>query len=411
MKILFITDNFPPEVNAPATRTYEHCHAWVQAGHEVTVVTGAPNFPHGKVYDGYRNRLYQRETVDGITVVRVWSYIAPNAGFAKRILDYVSFATTAFLAGLFIRTDVIVATSPQFFTTLAGYGLSLMKRRPWVFELRDLWPESIVAVGAMKRGRAIRLLERLEMFLYRRADQIVAVTAAFAAKLTERGVEPAKLAVITNGIDPAKFPPRPKSPDLVRQLDLEDKFVIGYLGTHGMAHGLDFIVRCMAKVDRRDVHCLLIGDGAEKAALRSLLASMALDNVTMLDPVPKDMVARYLSVFDVSLVPLKRSDTFLSVIPSKIFEAAAMHKPILLGVDGQARAIVEEHAAGLYFEPENEHAFLQAVRTLVDDASLRSRLRAGCGRLADVYDRPRLAGEMLELLEDLAQSQGHRSRF
>ena len=149
MKILFLTDNFPPEVNAPATRTYEHCREWIRQGAEVTVITCTPNFPQGKVYKGYTNKPYQQEMMDGIHVIRVWSYITANEGFIKRTLDYISFSVTSFLAGLFQQADIIIATSPQFFTALSGRTLSFWKRKPWIMEVRDLWPESIKTVGAM----------------------------------------------------------------------------------------------------------------------------------------------------------------------------------------------------------------------------------------------------------------------
>jgi hypothetical protein len=177
MHILFLSDNFPPEVNAPASRTYEHCREWVKAGHTVTVITCAPNFPKGEVFEGYSNRLWQRDDVDGIRVVRVWSYITPNEAFAKRVLDYMSYMVMAFVAAFFVRrVDVIVGTSPQFFTVCAAYGVSLVKRRPWLFELRDIWPESISAVGAMKSGWLLDALEGLELFLYRKAAAIVSDT-------------------------------------------------------------------------------------------------------------------------------------------------------------------------------------------------------------------------------------------
>lgn len=184
MRILFLTDNFPPEVNAPASRTFEHYREWVRADHQVTVITGAPNFPKGRLFPGYRNRLWQRETLDGIDVVRVWTYIAANQGVVKRTLDYLSFMVTGFLAGLFQRRpDVIVGTSPQFLTNCAAWMLSVFRWRPFVFELRDLWPESIKTVGAMSDSVALRLLERLELFLYRRATVIVAVTESFRRNL------------------------------------------------------------------------------------------------------------------------------------------------------------------------------------------------------------------------------------
>ena len=202
MRILFLSDNFPPEGNAPATRLYEHAIRWVRSGSEVTVVTCAPNFPEGKLFPGYRNAWRQVETVDGIRVVRVKTYITANEGFLKRTLDYLSFMLMGFAMALFERRpDVVVATSPQFFCAIAGWAVAAARRRPFVFELRDLWPASIVAVGAMRRSVVIRALERIEMFLYRRATAIVAVTESFRRELIARGVDGKKIHVVVNGVD------------------------------------------------------------------------------------------------------------------------------------------------------------------------------------------------------------------
>lgn len=404
MKILFITDNFPPEVNAPASRTFEHCREWVRLGADVTVITCAPNFPQGKVFAGYRNRLFQREVVDGIKVIRVWSFIAANAGFAKRILDYLSFSFTAFWAGLFQKTDVIVATSPQFFTTFTGYALSVIKRRPWVFELRDLWPESIVTVGAMQKGLAIKLLERVEQFMYKKADHIVPVTQAFRDRLLEYGISAEKMSVVTNGVDQSLFQPREINAQLRADLGISGKFVLGYIGTHGMAHSLDFVVAAMGKLADPDVHLLCIGDGAEKKNVMSNAKKLNLTNVSFIAPVSKEEVGEYIAALDAVLVPLRKSETFKTVIPSKIFESAAMEKPILLGVDGQAREIIEEFDAGLFFEPENTASILSAIKRLQSDQSLQRRLAAGGQKLAKEFDRNKLAKKMLERMAMLART-------
>jgi len=342
MKILFITDNFPPEVNAPATRTIEHCKEWIKNGAEITVITCFPNFPRGKVFEGYKNQWKQIEEMDGIQVIRIWTYIAPNAGFLKRILDYFSFAFTSFIAGLHVKTDVIVATSPQFFTTISGFLLSFFKRKPWIFELRDLWPESIITVGAMKKGFIYHVLEKIELFLYKKSSVVVPVTNSFKRNLISRGINEKKIKVVTNGSNMELFKPAEKNIELLEELGLKNKFILGYIGTHGMAHGLKFILDCMKKQENEKIHLLMIGEGAEKKDLLAHAEKLNLKNVTFLDPVPKEYISKYISITDVTLVPLKKCDTFKTVIPSKIFESAAMKKPILLGVEGETKEIIEK---------------------------------------------------------------------
>src|SRR5690606_37809766 len=324
MKVLFLTDNFVPETNAPATRTYEHCKEWVKQGVDVTIITCVPNFPKGKVFDGYKNKLIQKEVIDGIKVIRVWSYISANQGTVKRILDYVSFMVSSFLVGLFIKTDLIVATSPQFFTAISGRWLAFWKRRKWVMEVRDIWPESIKAVGAMKDGYILKFFEYLEHEMYESADKIVVVTDSFKKYIVEtHGIEKSKVGVVKNGINSDQFIPKDKDQQLLKDLNLEGKFIIGYIGTHGMAHALDFILESAHQLTNEKFHFLLVGDGANKQNLLILKERLNLQNVTMLDNVDKNRVKDYISILDIGLVNLKKSDTFKSVIPSKIFELCA----------------------------------------------------------------------------------------
>ncbi|MCA9181591.1 MAG: glycosyltransferase family 4 protein, partial [Planctomycetales bacterium] len=343
MHILFLTDNFPPEVNAPASRTFEHCREWKNAGHKITVVTCAPNFPKGRVFEGYRNRLWQSEEIEGIRVIRVWSYITANEGFVKRILDYQSFMFAAVLASVWVRrVDLVVGTSPQFFTACAAYAVSRMKRVPWVFELRDLWPESIRAVGAMKDSKALDFLEMIERFLYRKASAVVTVTNAFRDNLIGRGINGDKIHVVTNGVDISRFNPREKDVELVHRLGLADKFVAGYIGTHGMAHALETLLEAADKLRRRPdgdrYRILLLGDGARKAELEAKAQSMGLDNVLFVDSVSKDEVVRYWSLLDVSIIHLRKTELFTTVIPSKLFECMGMGIPVLHGVEGESAA-------------------------------------------------------------------------
>lgn len=399
MKILFLTDNFPPEVNAPATRTFDHCKEWVKKGAEVTVITCAPNFPVGKVYDGYKNVWHTEEIIEGIRVIRVWSYIVANKGFVKRTLDFISYSITSFIAGLFVKTDLIIATSPQFFTALSGRTLSFWKRKPWIMEVRDLWPESIKTVGAMKDNLFIRYFEWQEKRCYTSAKSIIVVTDSFKEKLIARGIDGNKIYVVKNGVDKELFRPMKKDTVLVRELGIDGKTVIGYIGTHGMAHKLDFILRCASRLQDSNYHFLMLGDGAEKENLLRLKDELGCKNVTMLASVPKSEVKRYISVLDICLINLRKSELFKTVIPSKIFENAAMGIPILMGVDGEAKQIVESYNAGICFEPENEDDFLSKLRTF-EDTEKYSAFKKGCLDLANDFDRKKLADKMYSIIEE-----------
>jgi glycosyltransferase involved in cell wall biosynthesis len=401
MRILFLTDNYPPEVNAPATRTHSHCREWVRQGAEVTVVTCVPNFPRGVPFKGYRNSVIQRETIDGVDVVRVWSFMAPNAGFTKRIADYLSFAATGSLASLFEACDVVVATSPQFFTALAASTVGMLKRKPWIFEVRDLWPESILATGAMRRGFLIDALERLELDLYRSAQLVVTVTHAFKQDLVRRGIAAGKVEVVTNGVDADEFANVVATHD--RWPGGEGPFRVGYLGTHGLAHGLDVVLRAARLMQPGEVEFVLVGDGADKARLTKEAARLGASMVTFRDPVPRSNLPATMQEFDACLVPLRDSVTFRSVIPSKIFEAAAAGRPILLGVRGESLEIVERYRAGIGFWPEDEAALVAAIRRVRDEPGLYEELRRGGARLASDFDRRRLAGRMLELIQIAAR--------
>lgn len=404
MHIVFLSDNFPPEVNAPASRTFEHCREWVRAGHKVTVITGAPNFPAGKVFDGYANRWRTRETIQGIEVIRVWTYISANEGFLKRTLDYASFMVSAALAALDAQdVDVIVATSPHLLTPCAAYIAGLLKRRPYVFELRDLWPESIRAVGAMKNAWLLDALEKLELFLYRRAAHVVSVTHAFKENLIARGIEASKISVATNGADLAHFNPRPRDEALAAELGLSGKTVIGYVGTHGMAHALTTVLDAAEFVKTTDlagdIRFLLLGDGAEKAALKAEAAARKLDNVVFADSVPRSEVVRYWSLIDISVIHLKRTPLFETVIPSKLFECMAMGIPVLHGVAGESATIVEREGVGVTFEPENASALARSIGDLVRDPKRRAEMSGMAVAAARRYDRTELAGVMLKTLE------------
>jgi len=406
MHILFLTDNFPPEVNAPASRTYEHCRVWAREGHQITIITSNPNFPRGKIYDGYKNKLWQREAVDGMRVIRVWTWVNANEGVLKRILDQLSYMVTSFFSGLFIRkVDLIVGTSPQFFTVCSAHALAVLKRKPWIFELRDVWPESIKAVGAMKDSWMLGLLGRVEVYLYRRASLIVSVTNSFVNILKSRGIDTSKVVVVTNGVQTSHFRPMQKNTHLLDKLALTNKFVVGYIGTHGMAHALDTVLDAAAIVDASEVseeiHFILLGHGAEKARLQMRAEKEGIKSLTFIDSVSKQEVLDYYSVLDASLVHLKKSKLFKSVIPSKIFEAMAMGLPIIIGTEGESADIVLNEKVGIKIEQENADALFDAALRLHNDKTLMKKLSKSGIIAAYKYDRENLALCMLKHLEEL----------
>jgi glycosyltransferase involved in cell wall biosynthesis/uncharacterized heparinase superfamily protein len=403
MRIIFFSHYYPPEVNAPASRTSEHCRRWALAGHDVTVVTSAPNHPRGVIYPGYRNRLFQSETIDGVKVVRVWTFLAANEGFALRTLNYLSFMMSAALAVPRLpRPDVFVSTSPQFFCGLTGLVARIMRRAPWVLEIRDLWPESIVAVGAMRKGAVIRALEWLERTAYRNADHIVSVTDSFVPHIAARcpGKGPDRISVIKNGADLSLFTPSGDASEIRRKFGLDGRFVAAYVGTHGMAHGLDTIVEAAALLrgDRR-IGFLMVGDGAERVRLTEKAAALKLDNLCIAGQLPKADMPAIWTATGASLIVLRRSDAFLKVLPSKMFEAMAMARPIILGIEGESRALLDAAGAGIAITPGSAGELARAVVRLADDAALCERLgQQGAAHVRAHFDRARIAAHYLDVL-------------
>lgn len=404
MRILFLTHYFPPEVNAPASRTFEHCKQWVREGNEVTVVTCTPNHPSGKVYPGYENRLFQREEIEGIDVVRIWTYLAANQGVLKRTVNYISFMIMAILSAPKIpKSDVVISTSPQFFCGLAGYFISRLMYIPWILEIRDLWPESITAVGAIKNKLIINMLELLELFAYRKAERIVALTDSFKKYMVEKGISPNKIEVIKNGVDLSLFKELPRDNFVADELGLNGKFVVSYFGTLGMAHGLETVLKAAKQIEQeRNILFILAGDGAEREKLLALKNHLKLKNVMMLGQVAREKIPYLLASSDSCVVHLKKNDLFKTVIPSKIFEAMAMRRPIILGVDGESKKIIEEAGCGLCFEPENVQQFAQAVVKLFRNPRLTKSLGFN-GRyfVEKNLSRQKLALDYLELIHKI----------
>lgn len=405
MRIVALTHYYPPEVNAPASRMSEHAKEWQKAGHEVVIVTCAPNHPAGTLYPGYRNRLYQEETIGGIQVIRLWTWLGANEGFLPRIANYLSyFISVLFWMWRLPKADVIVSTSPQFFCGLAG-ALLQRRRRPWILEIRDLWPESIVAVGAMRRSRVIRLLETIEAWAYRKANLVVSVTDGFVSHIGKHR-KGGEIAVIKNGVDLEQFSAADEQAVAAFRAEhgLGDKFIAAYIGTHGMAHGLDIILDAAEILRARaDIMFLTVGDGAERKRLEADCAQRGLSNVIMLGQQPKAMMPIIWGASDSALVLLRKSDTFKTVIPSKIFEAMALRCPIILGVEGEALELVAAANAGLPIMPGDGEALAGAVLRLADNPALGAAIGEDARRFVENnFERRVLAQRYLDLMIALA---------
>lgn len=411
MHILYLSHYFVPENNAPAARVHAMAREWVREGHQVTVLTGAPNVPAGVVYDGYRNGLWQDEWIDGIHTIRVWTYLAPNAGTVRRTVNFVSYFVSASVAAAFVRRpDVVIATSPQFFAGWAGVPAHWAHRAPFVLEVRDLWPESITAVGAMGRGLAVRALEVMERTLYAAADHIVTVGDGYREQLMARGVPAAKIDVVTNGVDTELFYPRDPDPAVRARYGVaRDAFVVVFAGTIGMASGLDVVLRAARRLrarDRTDIVFLLVGDGAVRAELEATARTEDLDNVVFTGMVPRAQLPDVLAASDACLVHFKRREIFTTILPSKLFEDAAMAKPILLGFEGHAAALVRTADCGLIFTPEDDEALAAAAERLADDPAEARRLgENGRRHVLAHFDRRRLARDYLAVLERVRDEQ------
>ncbi|MEX0884943.1 MAG: glycosyltransferase family 4 protein [Phycisphaeraceae bacterium] len=408
MRIVYVSQYFPPEVGAPAARVSELARAWVEQGHDVTVLTAFAHHPTGVKQPADRRRLTRRESLDGIHVIRAYVWATANEGTVKRMISYASFMVAAVVVGLFRlgRADVIVATSPQLLTAVAGYVLARLKRVPFVLEVRDLWPESIMAVDAMKENFIIRRLRDVAAYLYRHSDRIVTVGEGYREQITKRyGIDPSRMTVIPNGIDARLFEPGEHDNDVRRELGWGDRFVVMYLGTHGMAHALHRVIEAADRLrDRDDIRFVFVGEGAEKRRLQQQAAELELANVEFIGQQPKERVRDFYAACDLGLVTLRRTDLFQDVLPSKIFELLGMKRPVVLSVDGHARRLVEEAGGGWFVPPEDVDALVDAIlHARGHPAELATMGEAGRSYILAHYDRRALAGQYVQLLREVVE--------
>jgi colanic acid biosynthesis glycosyl transferase WcaI len=412
VKILYISQYFPPEMGAPAARASELAQHWAQSGHEVSVLTGFPNHPTGVVPPEWRSRLRRlthHEKIAGADVFRTWLWPLPNRKAHERMRNYASFCISAALRGTFLpHPDVIIASSPQLLVGLSGWWIAFARQVPFVFEVRDLWPESLVAVGAGKENSLLHhALGAIAKFLYQHSDRVVVVSPAFKDHLMRHWYIPAeKISVVENGVETDLFAPASPAANnaLRRELGAEGKFLVCYIGTMGNAHGLETLLDAASQLRQHnpEVLFLLVGEGAEKAKIKALAQSRGLANVHFFDQQPREKIPALISASNACLVLLKKTDVFKTVIPTKMLEFMSCARPVILGVDGQARQIIDDAGAGIVIEPENSEALVAAISQLSDDRELGITLgQKGREYIVQHFSRGRTAEKYIAVLKSL----------
>jgi glycosyltransferase involved in cell wall biosynthesis len=349
-----------------------------QQGHKVTVVTEFPNHPSGIMPPGYRGRLSERKIEYGVDVLRLWVRASPQKTFRSRMQFYLSYMGMAALAGSLLRGryDVVYATSPPLFVAPAGLISATVRRIPFVLEVRDLWPESAIALGELSNTRAIRLAEHLESLLYSRAQRIVAVTRGIERALLAKGVPPAKAALIPNGANTDHFHFDAEGRQAIRQeLGVQDELIVMYAGIHGIAQGLETILKAADLLrDRTDIAFIFVGEGPRKAALIEKAEQMGLGSVRFLPEVSSERMPAYLSAANCTIVPLRDEPVFRGALPSKMFEAWACERPVILSAAGEAEEVVKQAGGGIVVPPESHGGLAAAILYLEDNPEEARRM-------------------------------------
>ncbi len=405
MKILLLTKYFPPEPGAGSTRAYEHAKRWKNLGAEVTVITCFPHYPDGIIPEKYKGHSFYKEEIEGIKVLRTFTYAAPNKGKIKRSIGFFSFMFSSVIQGLLKsgKHDILIASSPPITVGVSGMILAMFKRIPFVFEVRDLWPESIVQLGQITNKFVIRILEFLEVMMYKRAAAIVGVSDPFVDIISGKGIAREKIKIIKNGVDLNLFIPQDYDSELAEKINVKGKFIVSYFGTFGLAHALDKVLLAAAKLKSEEkILFLFIGDGAEKEKLKKMQRDLSLTNVIFIPMIKKSELKSYYSISDLMLVPLRNLPLFDSALPSKLFEILAMKKPIIITVKGEAKKLVENAGAGKFAEPENPDDLADKILEAYKNPEwLIIAGEKGRAFVEQNFDRDKLASDYLTLLKSI----------
>jgi glycosyltransferase involved in cell wall biosynthesis len=416
MRVVLITHYFPPEIGAPQARLSDMARYWAETGDEVTVLTGLPNHPTGVIPEAYRGKRLVREVVDGYKVVRTWLYATPNEGFVRKTLGHLSFMVTSVALGA-ARTgpaDVVVVSSPTFFSIFAAWVIAKAKKAPLVVEVRDLWPAIFVELGVLTNRQIIWILERLELWAYGQAALVVVVSEGFRENLIRRGVPPHKVVTIRNGADVERFTTGGDPGTWRAKLGVsEGEVLVLYIGAHGISHGLDTVIDAAALLGgNKDlaVRFALVGEGANRGALVAQAERLGLANITFHHGIPRDEVPTLLAAADICLVPLRDVPLFSTFIPSKLFEFFASGKAVIGAVRGETAAILEE-GGGVVVDPGDPSALATAIAALAREPDARSKMGVRARQyVVDNFDRRHLASQYRALLQATGRRDGKPRR-
>jgi glycosyltransferase involved in cell wall biosynthesis len=403
MRILIISHYFPPEVGAPQARLSALAADWAAAGDQVTVLTGMPNHPSGVVPPAYRGALRRRERTGGYDVVRTWLYATPNEGIARKTAGHLSFMASSVLLGGRATgpADIVVVSSPTFFSIGSAWLLARRKRARLVVEVRDLWPAIFVELGVLTNRRLVRLLERLELAAYAAADAVVTVTEGFRADITARGVPADKVHTVRNGVTLGDFAPGMRAdPALRARLGASERdCLVLYAGTHGISQALPAAADAAAELTGQPIRIAFVGSGADKPRLERRVAELALANVTLVPGVPHAQMPALLAAADICLVLLRDVPLFATFIPSKMFEYLAAGRAVIGAVTGEAAQILRE-AGAVVVPPEDSHALATAIAALAADPSRRAGMaRQGREYVERFFDRGELSRQYRKILD------------
>lgn len=390
------------------TRHYELAQHLARSGHQVTILASQVTYYTGTRTSNKARLVLKEQLQDGIAVWRCYTYAALHRSFLHRLFAYWSFTLSSFLAGLQVRhVDLVWGTSPPIFQGVTALLVARLKRVPFLFEVRDLWPDFAVQLGVLRQPLLIALSRRLEQFLYRHADRVLVNSPGFLAHVHARGVPPSRIALVANGVETAQFGPARRGEVVREEWGIGDRFAVLYAGAHGMANDLGTVLEAASLLrERRAIAFLLVGDGKEKANLMERAREMELDNVLFVPAQPKERMPDVLAAADVCLATLKAIPMFNTTYPNKVFDYMAAGRPTVLAIDGVIRQVIEISGGGSFVPPGDACALAEAVRRYYEDQALRQRQgRAARAYVVANFDRPQQACKFEALLRDMSRDE------